>query len=152
MSTTHQTESGIFNVVVNLSPDPPPPPGDVLNFLPNDNTLPLSSAPGANYVFVMPDDCLLTRCCLHGDSRTIGSFNTLGPGGVPMDLDFDLYVDGVFLQTLFTLPAGETDVDFFVNPNQPIPAGAEVQFVVPAPGNVSGALLNFVFSFSTGPT
>ncbi len=150
--TTHQTESGIFVVVVNLSPDPPPPPGDIKNFLPNDNTLPLSSAPNANYVFVMPDDCTLTRCSLHGKSSTIGSFNTLGPAGVPMDLDFDLFVDGVFLQTLFTLPAGKTDVNLFVNPNQPIPAGAEVQFAVPTPGSVTGALLNFVFSFSTGPT
>jgi len=151
--TTHQNISGTFVTTCPLigPGDPPPPqPGDVVFFLPNDNTTSSSPNTDALHVFVMPDDCVLTRASLVGDPTTLGSFN-VGTSETT-DLDFDLFIDGVFIQTLFTLPAGATLVDLFVNPNTPIPAGAEVQIGVPFPGTAFGGVGNFVFSFSVGPT
>ncbi len=155
--TTHQNISGTFVTTCPLigPGDPPPPPtGDVIFFLPNDNTTSASPNTSALYVFVMPDDCVLTRASLLGDPATLGTFSFL-PSPTPIDVD--LFIDGVFIQTLFTIPAGPTGtattVELLANPNVPIPAGAEIQFGLPFPPSVTfGGIGNFVFSFSVGPT
>lgn len=145
-------QNGAFLIAISvISPDPPPPPGDVLFALPNDNTLPPLASAGLNYVFVFPDACTLTRVHLHGKSATIGSANTLNLGGSGLDVDFDLFVNGAFVDTLLTLPAGQADVDIFESPGIAIPAGAEAQFILPVPGNALGAMLNFLFAFYIGP-
>jgi len=144
--------SGTYLVVVNvISPDPPPPPGDFLFALPNDNTLNPSTTIDVNNVFTFPNACTLTRATLHGKVATIGSANTLGLGG-PTAHDFDVYVNGAFVTTLFQLPAGATDVDLDTGPiGVPIPAGAEVQFIVPVESAATGFLQNYLFAFAIGP-
>lgn len=148
--------AGSFTVVVGIiSPDPPgvpPPPTDFLFALPNDNTLGPSGPPfgtGINYFWTFPDACTLTKVRLHGNATRLGTFNTLGAGG-PTPHDVDLYIDGVFVSTLLTLPAGATDVDIPASPGIAIPAGAEVQFIIPVENNATGALDNFLFAFAIG--
>lgn len=148
--------TGTFVVVVGaISPDPPPPGPDVLFALPNDNTLTPTGPPfspsqfGINYVWTFPGATRLKRCALHGKAATIGSVNTLGHTA-PQPHDVDVYVDGVFKATLFTLAAGATDVDLQASPDIAIPFGSELQFVIPAATNESGLLENFLFSFSIG--
>jgi hypothetical protein len=151
-----QRPSGTFVGVGGArSPDPPPPPGDALFALPNDNTLNPNGPPfaptltGINYVWTFPDACRVTRAALHGKAATIGSTNTLGLGG-PQAHDFDVFVDGVFVETLFTLGAGETDVDLHASPAIDVPFGSEFQIVIPAATSETGELANFLFSFSIG--
>jgi hypothetical protein len=150
------TPTGSFVVAVGaISPDPPPPPGDTLFALPNDNTLSPTGTPfapsqfGLNYVWTFPAATKLKRCALHGKAATIGTVNTLGAGG-PQPHDVDVFVDGVFVTTLFTIAAGATDVDLSANPDVPIPAGSELQIAIPAALDESGELSNFLFSFSIG--
>ena len=149
--------AGSFLVVVGtISPDPPgqpPPLTDFLFALPNDNTLPPSGPPfgtGINYFWTFPDACTLTKVRLHGDSTTLGTSNTLGPGGTPTPHDVDLYIDGAFVATLLTLPAGASDVDIPESPGIAIPAGSEVQFIIPVENNATGFLQNFLFAFAIG--
>lgn len=158
------TPSGSFLAVVNvISPDPGPGPGiaapaakggvaprvppPVLFAIPNDNQLDPSGTVGVNYVWTFPGATHLKRCHLHGKAATIGTVNTLGG---PAAHNVDLYINGVFVRTLFTLAAGATDVDLVATPDTAIALGDEVQFVIPAGNSETGELANFQFSFSIG--
>jgi hypothetical protein len=103
-------------------------------------------------VWTFPAACKLTKVALHGKASTISSTNGLEDhsGGSLVPVDFVVFVNGVQVGgTLFTIPAGATDVDLSASPNTPIPAGAEMQLAFMAdPTNNSGELANFLVSFS----
>ena len=115
----------------------------------NDNTLQPNQANAPtvptdiSHVFVFPDACTLSRVWLHGKAATIGTVNGKGTA-----FPIDLYVNQARVETLVTIPAGETDVDLHTSPGVAIPAGAEVQFVIPQPGSSSGDLEFFLFAFA----
>lgn len=148
--------AGSYLVVLSLLPEADPTP--TLCALPNDNTTGLNqSAGGATmpatdvlHVFLFPDACTLTRVNLLGDSGKLGTVNALAVAGTPVDMPIDLYIDQVFVATLLTLPASATDIDIIETPGIAIPAGAEVQFVIPEPGQATGDVRNFLFAFSIG--
>ena len=141
--------SGCYLIAIHtISPSPPAPANRFLFALPVDRTIqPAAGGSGLPYTFLFPGDCVLTRVHLHGRSRTLRSYNTLGAGGVTPH-SIDLYVNGEFAETLLTLSAGATDVDIYSEPDIAIKAGSEVQFIVPVEGNASGAIMNFLLAFA----
>ena len=133
-----------------ISPSPPASASRFLFTLPSSHTLqPTVAGSGIDYTFMFPSACTLTHAHLHGDARTLRSYNTLGVGGVTPH-DVDLYVDGTFVKTLLTLSAGATTVDVHSTPDVAIGAGSEVQFVVPVEANATGSIMNFFLAIAVG--
>ncbi len=139
--------AGSYLIVLTALPEADPVP--TLCALPNDNTTgPNESNTGAPatdvlHVFLFPDACTLTRVDLKGDSASLGTVNQK-----TTDFPIDLYVNGVNVATLVTIPAGQTDINIPATPGIAIPAGAEVQFVIPQPANSTGNLENYLFAFA----
>lgn len=127
-----------------------PPIDASLWLLPNANTVdPKQTSGDAQHTWYFPFACVLTAAKFHGKAATIGSTNTLGTSGVPKACDVDVFINGVFATTLFTIPAGATDVDLSAAPNLEIPENAEVWFVVVAPtiATITGAMIDFLLAF-----
>lgn len=71
--------------------------------------------------------------------------------GPALPIDIDLYIDGVFNSTLVTIPPGASTFDVFASLAVPIPANAQMQFIVDltswASGEISRLLCNFAITY-----
>lgn len=104
--------------------------------------------PGVAYHFILPNDSLLKRVCVKGNASVLGTTNTLlDAGGHPFPVDIDLLLDGVFAQTLVTIPAGATDFELVAGPNLGIGAFQDIQFAADLSSWASGDLTEMIASF-----
>jgi len=114
--------------------------------IPSDNAVDALLLPAVNprAFFNVSHDSTLTFFHLQGRSAQYGTSNSLVQI-VPIPIE--LWLNGAFVATIASIPAGATDFDIIAMPNIPIPAASTVQFVanclVATDGGLAGVLVSW---------
>ena len=119
--------------------------------LPSDNDVGPQAGPPWNtrHTFIMPQRGKLHAVHVKG-SALYASTNTVVDGaGSPLPVDVDLFLVGIFVANLLTIPATATTFDVYAQPDITIEAGQVINLVFDlsnwAGGSIGNLLANFEF-------
>jgi hypothetical protein len=121
--------------------------------LPSDNDVGLQPGPPFNtrHTFILPQRCALHAMHVKGDP-SYNTVNSVVDGGAnPLPVNIDLYINGEFVSTLITIPAGATTFDFYATPNVSIDAGSIIHFVADLTSWAAGSIGNLLVNVATCP-
>jgi hypothetical protein len=121
--------------------------------LPADNDVGLQPGPPWNtrHTFILPQRCAVHAVHVKGDPSYTTVNSVVDAGANPLPVNIDLYVNGVFEQTLLTIPAGDTDFDLYAKPNVTIEASSFIQFVVDLTNWNAGSIGNLLVNIAIVP-
>jgi hypothetical protein len=119
--------------------------------LPSDNDVGLQPGPppfNTRHSFIVPRLTVLNSVHIKGDAVNLASVNTVADAFAnPFRANVNLYINGIFVQTLVAIPAGQATFDVYAVPNVRVKPGDLIWFVVDLSAWASGEMGNFLANF-----